>query len=343
MLNHTLKCGVYGYSEEHGSACMGVAVACLLALTAFATVREAAAQGSVESDRTALVALYNATNGANWRNRTNWLSEEPIGGWYGVVTNDSGRVRELHLGDNGLTGTLPPEVGSLSRLSHVHFWSNALTGPIPPAFWSLPLEWVALTDNQVTGTLPPEVGDLVDLHSLDLGYTAMTGPLPRSLTNLPLKYLRITGSYLCAPADDGFQAWLETIGEFDGETCVPETESVDTDRAALVALYNATGGADWRNNTNWLSARPLGEWYGVTTDGTGRVVELDLGWGGLTGALPPEIGNLSRLRQLHFYDNFELTGPLPAAVGNLHRLEGLGLTSELWSKVGYESLRGGVS
>ena len=67
MVNHTLKCGVYGYSEQHGSACMGVAVACLLALTVFATVREAAAQGSVETDRAALVALYEATGGAGWR------------------------------------------------------------------------------------------------------------------------------------------------------------------------------------------------------------------------------------------------------------------------------------
>ena len=281
-------------------------------------------RGGAATDRAALLALYEASGGPRWRVRTNWLSGEPIGDWYGVVTDDGGRVRELHLQDNGLTGTLPPEIGNLSRLSHVHFWSNALTGPIPPAFWSLPLDLVAFTGNQVTGTLPPEVGDLIDLRWVDLGYTAMTGPLPASMTNLSLEYLRITGSYLCAPADDVFQAWLKTIGEFDGETCMPETGSVGTDRAALVALYHSSDGANWRNNTNWLSARPLGEWYGVTTDGTGRVAELDLGWGGLTGTLPPEIGNLSRLRELHFYDNFDLTGPLPPEVGNLGRLESLG-------------------
>ena len=52
--------------------------------------------------------------------------------------------------------------------------------------------------------------------------------------------------------------------------------SAASDRAALVALYNAAGGANWTNNTNWLSARPLGEWHGVTTDGNGRVTELNL-------------------------------------------------------------------
>ena len=285
------------------------------------------AQDRVESDRAALVALYNATNGANWQNRTNWLSEEPLGEWYGVVTNESGRVRELGLEDNGLAGTLPPEIGNLSRLRTVVFWGNVLTGPVPRALWSLPLELVALTGNQVTGTLPSEVGDLNDLSFIDLGWTAMTGPLPASMTNLSLGFLRITGSYLCAPSNAAFQAWLETIGEFDGETCVPETGSVGTDRAALVALYNATNGANWRNNTNWLSARPLGEWYGVTTDHAGRIVELNLLFGGLTGPLPPQIGDLSHLRVLNLADNFALAGPLPPEVGNLRRLGALGLTS----------------
>ena len=46
---------------------------------------------------------------------------------------------------------------------------------------------------------------------------------------------------------------------------------VDTDRAALEAFYDATGGASWTNNTNWKTAAPLDEWHGVTTDAAGRV------------------------------------------------------------------------
>ena len=52
--------------------------------------------------------------------------------------------------------------------------------------------------------------------------------------------------------------------------------SVASDRAALVALYNATKGASWSTRTNWLSGRPLDEWHGVTTNSDGRVAELDL-------------------------------------------------------------------
>ena len=42
-----------------------------------------------------------------------------------------------------------------------------------------------------------------------------------------------------------------------------------TDREALIALYDSTGGSGWTNNENWDdSAQELGMWFGVTTDAT---------------------------------------------------------------------------
>ena len=52
--------------------------------------------------------------------------------------------------------------------------------------------------------------------------------------------------------------------------------SPETDREALVALYNATSGPNWNINDNWLSDVPVSEWFGVTTDDNGLVTELDL-------------------------------------------------------------------
>ncbi|MXY83791.1 MAG: hypothetical protein F4Y91_17470, partial [Gemmatimonadetes bacterium] len=53
--------------------------------------------------------------------------------------------------------------------------------------------------------------------------------------------------------------------------------AVEQDRAVLIALYEATGGDNWKNNTNWLiSTSPLDQWYGVTTDDGGRVASLYL-------------------------------------------------------------------
>ncbi len=44
-----------------------------------------------------------------------------------------------------------------------------------------------------------------------------------------------------------------------------------------MALYNAAGGEHWGEDyANWLSDRPLGEWHGVTTYGSGRVMDLKI-------------------------------------------------------------------
>ena len=68
---------------------------------------------------------------------------------------------------------------------------------------------------------------------------------------------------------------------------------VNTDRAALAALYNATNGSSWQDDTNWLSNRPLGEWHGISTDADGRVAGLSLLGNQLSGPIPSELGNLA--------------------------------------------------
>ena len=74
--------------------------------------------------------------------------------------------------------------------------------------------------------------------------------------------------------------------------------SPETDREALAALFHATDGPSWLENDNWLTDVPLSEWTGVTTDEDGRVTELDLAANELSGRIPPELGNLDRLRKL---------------------------------------------
>ncbi|CAM9533498.1 unnamed protein product, partial [Hapterophycus canaliculatus] len=56
-----------------------------------------------------------------------------------------------------------------------------------------------------------------------------------------------------------------------------------TDRDALLALYDATDGPKWTNNTSWNTDADLSEWHGVKLNGEGRVAELSLDENNLRG------------------------------------------------------------
>ena len=114
-----------------------------------------------------LAALYEATDGPNWENDTNWLSEEPLESWYGVSTNPNGQVIELSLHANGLSGGIPPQMGNLSNLRQLWLNENRLNGEIPPQMANLSnLEHIQLSHNQLSGQIPLEFGNLSNLKIL---------------------------------------------------------------------------------------------------------------------------------------------------------------------------------
>ena len=130
---------------------------------------------------------------------------------------------------------------------------------------------------------------------------------------------------LCAPIDDAFQTWLGSISTYVlGSSCAPADSPED--RAVLVQVHSATGGANWTNSDNWLSEEHLiREWYGVTNDANGRVNGLLLDDNQLTGKIPPELGSLANLEWLLLYNN-QLTGTIPAELGRLTNLTVLRLS-----------------
>jgi len=270
-------------------------------------------------DRDVLVALYHATDGDNWTNNTNWLSDAPLASWHGVTTDDDGRVVKLEPWGNQLRGTIPPELGRLTKLEHLAFSENQLRGGIPPELGRLVnLELLMLNDNQLRGTIPPELANLSRLRILLIGGTNhLTGCIPEALGAAAVGDL----AALRLPYCDANGSVPPRVGPAPAEATRAELAA---DRAALVALYRATDGPNWRNHDNWLSEAPLNEWHGVTTGETGRVVELRLPQNNLSGRIPPELGNLAQLELLALSSN-RLTGWIPPELGNLARLVVLSL------------------
>ena len=78
------------------------------------------------------------------------MSNEPLSEWHGVSTDEQGRVEELRLSSNGLTGTIGAELGVLTRLTGLY-----------------------LNDNELTGTIPPELENLTQLQAFDIRNTGL--------------------------------------------------------------------------------------------------------------------------------------------------------------------------
>ena len=100
-----------------------------------------------------------------------------------------------------------------------------------------------------------------------------------------------------------------------------ELTVINRDRAALVALFHATGGPNWERSRNWLTSPDMRDWDGVIADlrrdGVVAVRSLGLHENNLTGAIPPELWTLASLESLSLSSN-ALTGPIPPELGAGH-------------------------
>ena len=262
-------------------------------------------------DRDVLVALYEATDGPNWDANDYWLTDAPLHAWDGVSTDASGRVLELDLPYNGLTGEIPPELGDLANLQSLRLFDNDLTGVIPPELGNLAdLEVLWLSGNGLTGVIPPELGDLANLEYLRLYDNDLTGDIPPELGKLAsLRHLDLDDNGLTGviPPELGKLANLELLWlEDNGLTGVIPPELGDL--ANLERLYLDD------NGLTGVIPPELGD--------LANLERLDLDDNGLTGVIPPELGDLANLERLDLDDN-GLTGVIPPELGDLANLERL--------------------
>jgi hypothetical protein len=95
-----------------------------------------------------LKSFYHALGGPRWKLKENWLSNKPLGEWFGIGVDDEGSVVEINLTDNKLAGSFPdclPET-----LEELVLTNNRVRGPLPRV---LPpnLKIFDCTANMITG------------------------------------------------------------------------------------------------------------------------------------------------------------------------------------------------
>ena len=261
------------------------------------------------SDRAVLVALYEATRGENWQDNTNWLSDEPLDQWYGVTTDTDGRVTELVLKNNQLTGTILSELGGLTNLQGLALDNNRLTGTIPSELGGLTdLQGLALDNNQLTGTIPPELGSLANLNWLYLNDNQIAGTIPSELGSVSkLQGLGLSDNQLTGtiPAELGSLSNLQGL-------YLSNNQLTGTIPAELGSLDNLTYLIFSNNQLTGTIPTELG--------GLSNLQWLALFNNQLTGEIPPDLGKLSNLTWLILHEN-QLTGSLPPSLIQLTALK----------------------
>ena len=102
---------------------------------------------------------------------------------------------QLHLGNNQLTGSIPPEIGNLTNLM-----------------------CLGLHNNQLTGEIPSEIGNLTNLIGLQLSNNQLTGEIPESICNLVGGYfmIYISNNQLCPPYPSCIEDY---VGEQNTSDC----------------------------------------------------------------------------------------------------------------------------
>ena len=286
----------------------------LVVLSGFATGSQAISL----TERNVLIALYNATAGANWTTSTNWngaVSTECT--WYGITCNAGNvNVVSITLPNNKLIGSLPSTLNRLTALQSFIVNSNTLGGSIPSLAGMTALQTFHVYDNQLSGTLP-SLNGLTALQSFNANGNALTGSIAAysGLANLQTFFVgdnNLTGTL---PSLAGYPA-LQRFGA-DGNAltgAIPSLSGLSALRDVYLRGNQLSGGIP-----TFTGLGQLRSFYAGNNQLTGSIPslssltlleEFDVQSNQLIGSIS-SLANLSQLRYFRIQGN-QFTGPVPA-------------------------------
>lgn len=252
-----------------------------------------------ESERRALIEFYEALGGPDWIERDFWGSDRPVGEWHGVTTDAEGRVVQLTIYDNNLTGPLSSAVCRLERLHTLHLSFNKISGALPDKLGdcrALKNLWVK--GNKISGRLPDSVALLPELEYLDIHANEMSGALPTNWNTPKLKIFRGEDNHISGdlPAQLMRQPRLEELFLHNNELTgtLPSTLSPNL-RAVLLASNKMTG--------------PVPAEFGNLK----KLTDLRLNRNQLSGEIPASFAATSALQVLRL-DHNRLVGSIPSGL-----------------------------
>ncbi|KAK3131039.1 hypothetical protein QOZ80_6BG0501230 [Eleusine coracana subsp. coracana] len=231
------------------------------------------------------------------------------------------QLYRLELDQNLLEGTVPADLERLTSLLFFSVYQNRLSGEVPPFLFNMSsLVGLALADNAFEGTLPSDAGaGWPNLQYLIIGGNRLTGPIPASLA-------QASNLTVLSLANNSFTG---RVPPAIGRLCLQVLQLSNNE---LEATDDAGGWEFLEGLTN------CGALFEISLDGNrfsgampGSIARLSpqlgvlvLGGNGISGAIPPGIGNIVGLQMLDLSSNL-LSGVIPDGIGKLENLQGLRL------------------
>ena len=149
------------------------------------------------STLSALDAFYVAAGGASWTTNTGWGAGDPCMPWHGIQCDQDGTtLKTVHLSSNGLTGTLPTQLGRLTFMDPSSSTGSSpaltvgseqhLSGTVPTEIGSCGLRQVDFFNSaSLSGTLPTQIATLSSLKMLRAHFTRVSGTIATWIGSLP--------------------------------------------------------------------------------------------------------------------------------------------------------------
>jgi Leucine-rich repeat (LRR) protein/PKD repeat protein len=288
-----------------------------------------------EAQCNTLVALYDNTAGANWKNNTGWKQTNTPCSWHGISCANGGITR-IDLRENNVIGTLPP-FSALTNLTYIRLESNQLSGSIPDLSALTSLTHLYLNSNQLSGTLP-DLSALTNLTYIVLGHNKLSGSLPelRTLTRLTRLYLhdnQLSGSIPDLSALTSLTHLYLHTNKLTGS--IPDLSALTSLR--YVYLYNNKLSGTIPELSALTSLRVL---YLHNNQLSGSIPDLSaltnltyirLEYNQLSGSIP-DLSALTSLTHLYLHTN-KLTGSIPDLSA---------LTSLTYIRLEYNQLSGSI-
>ncbi|WP_192085667.1 hypothetical protein [Algoriphagus sp. Y33] len=296
-----------------------------------------------QAEYSALMAIYQATGGANWTNKVGWSTANPnvvqsVDGWSGVTVDFDGHVTGIHLNGNNLTGTLPASIRDLDYLRTLLLPLNNLSGQLPNVFHEMAsLKEMHLDRNQLSGNIPQSIGYSSTLEVIQLSGNSLTGQIPTYLDNLTsLRYFILHDNQLTGPIPNSIGALVNLRNLYlynnDLTGSIPTSIGTLSNLELFHVQQNRIAGIIPSSVGNLLQLKSFSvhdnDIGGPIPSGIGNLVNLELFFAynnKLTGQLPTTLGNLKKVTNFLLLSN-QLTGPIPTQVGSMTNLQYLNLT-----------------